>query len=167
MTRVSAIAAIAERSRALGKDNELLWRIPGDLKRVRELTMGHPIIMGRKTMDHIIAITGRALPGRTNIVISNSQTEPRDGFVFVKNVDDAFSIAESSPGGEEEIFVFGGAKTYELFLPNINRIYLTIVQDEPVADAFFPDYSEFKKVIEKSEVMEDNGFKYYYLTLER
>ena len=165
--RISAIAAIAEKSRALGKDNELLWRISGDLKRVKELTMGHPIIMGRKTMEHIVAITGKSLPGRTNIVISNSQTEPCNGFIFVKNVDEAFSVAESSPGGEDEFFIFGGARTYELFLPYINRIYLTIVQDDPQADAFFPDYSEFKTVVEKSEEMDDNGLKYYYLTLER
>lgn len=164
--RISAIAAIAEKSRALGKDNKLLWRISSDLKRVRELTMGHPIIMGRKTMEHIIATAGKALPGRTNIVISRDVNLHREGFVVVKSIAEAIEVAKKSPGSEEA-FVFGGAQIYQLSLPQIQRLYLTVVQDDPQADAFFPDYSEFKTVVVKSEEMNDNGLKYYYLTLER
>lgn len=160
--RVSAIAVIAEKSRALGKDNKLLWKLPGDLKRLREITMGHPLIMGRKTMDHM----GKVLDGRTNIVISRNKNFAFPGAIVCSSVEEAIEKASVSPGNEE-IFIFGGAQIYELALPQTNRLYLTIVQDELEADAFFPDYSEFKTVVEKSEVMEDGGIKYYYLTLER
>ena len=161
--RVSAIAVIAEKSRALGKDNKLLWKLPGDLKRLREITMGHPLIMGRKTMSHM----GKVLDGRTNIAVSRNKDFSFPGAVVCSTITEAIERAKSSPVGDEEIFIFGGAQIYELALPLTDRLYLTIVQDEPEADAFFPDYSEFKTVIEKSEVMEDNGIKYYYLTLER
>lgn len=161
--RISAIAVISEKSRALGKDNKLLWKLPEDLKRLREITMGHPLIMGRKTMSHM----RKVLDGRTNIVISRNKDFAFPGAVVCSTIDEAIEKAKSSPGGDEEIFIFGGAQIYELALPLTNRLYLTIVQDEPEADAFFPDYSEFKTVIEKSEVMEDNGIKYHYLTLER
>lgn len=161
--RVSAVAAIAERSRALGKDNKLLWKLPGDLKRLRKITMGHPLIMGRKTMSHM----GKVLEGRTNIVISRNKEFIFPGAIVCSTIEEAIKHAEMSPGGREEIFIFGGAQIYELALPLTDRLYLTIVQNEPDADAFFPKYSEFKTVREKSEVMEDNGLKYYYLTLER
>lgn len=166
MTRISAIAALSEQNRALGTQNQLLWRIPGDLKRVRELTMGHSIIMGRKTMDHILKTAGRALPGRTNIVITRDAGLVQEGFVTVQSIEDAIEVAKKSPGSDE-IFVFGGAQIYALALPWIGRLYLTIVRDEPEADTFFPDYSEFKKIVQKSEVMHLDGLSYYYLTLER
>lgn len=160
---VSAIAVISERSRALGKDNELLWKLPGDLKRLREITMGHPLVMGRKTMDHMVKV----LDGRTNIVVSRKQNFVFPGAEICSTIEEAIEKAKTSQGGNEEVFIFGGAQIYKLALALTDRLYLTIVQDEPEADAFFPDYSEFITVIEKSEVMEDNGIKYYYLTLER
>lgn len=85
---------------------------------------------------------------------------------MVNSFPEALEMAQKSPG-PEEVFVFGGAQMYQLALPRIHRLYLTVVQDDPQADAFFPDYSEFKTVVEKSEEMDDNGLKYYYLTLER
>ena len=167
--RISAIAALSEQNRALGKQNQLLWRIPGDLKRVRELTMGHPIIMGRRTMESLVSMVGTALPGRTNIVLSHKLDKPQKGFDIVHSVEEALALAQNSPAGNSEIFIFGGARTYELFLKKhlINRLYLTVVRDEPEADSFFPDYSEFKNVVQKSEVMQSDGLSYYYLTLER
>ena len=167
MTRISAIAAIAEKSRALGKDNKLLWRIKGDLKRVREMTTGHPLIMGRNTMDHILATVGKALAGRTNIVITRHQSLTKEGFIIAHSIEEAIEKAQNSLGGNEEIFIFGGAQIYKLALPKTDRLYLTIIKESPEADAFFPDYSEFTKVIQKSEIMQSDGLRYYYLTLER
>jgi len=162
--RISAIAVIAEKSRALGKDDKLLWKLPGDLKRLREITMGHPLIMGRKTLtDHI----GRVLDGRTNIVISRNKNFSFPGAVVCSTIEEAIKKAQLSPGGDEEVFIFGGAQIYDLALPLTDKLYLTIVQNEPEADVFFPEYSEFKKVVEKTEIMEFEGLKYYYLTLER
>jgi len=161
--RVSTIVVIAEKSRALGKDNKLLWKLPGDLKRLREITMGHPLIMGRKTLtEHM----GKVLDGRTNIVVSRNKNFSFPGAITCTTIEEAIEKGKTSAGGEE-VFIFGGAQIYDLAMPLTDRLYLTIVQDEPEADAFFPDYSEFKTIVEKSEVMEDNGIKYYYLTLER
>ncbi len=149
--------------RAMGKDNELLWRIPGDLKRVRELTMGHPIIMGRKTMEHIGA---KPLPGRTNIVITRNPALSVNGFVFASSVEDAIGKAKNCEGNDE-IFIFGGAQIYTLTLPYTRRLYLTVVHDEPPADAFFPDYHEFTRVVEKSPQIKFGEITYEYVTLER
>ena len=160
---ISAIAAVSAGKRAMGKNNELLWRIPGDLKRVREITMGHPLIMGRKTMEHI---GGKSLPGRTNIVVTRNSSLSAIGFVVASSIEEALEKAKNAEGGEE-VFVFGGAQIYSLALPYTQRLYLTVVHDEPPADAFFPDYSEFTKVVEKSPSMSFDSISYRYLTVER
>jgi len=166
--RISAIAAIAEKSRALGKNKRLLWSISEDLKRFRSLTINHPVIMGRGTYEHMMLTTGKALKDRTNIVVSsNPKLELAEGFVLSPTFDDAIELAKNSLGGAEEIFVMGGGKLWTAELSKIDRLYLTLIKDEKPADAFFPEYSEFKKVVDKSEVMEFEGAKYYYLTLER
>ncbi|MEI8233035.1 MAG: dihydrofolate reductase, partial [bacterium] len=147
-----AIAVIGQK-RELGKDNELLWQVPGDLPRFKQLTMGHPIIMGRKTSESI----GRQLPGRTNIVIS------RQG--EIDSIEKAIELAKKSPGSEE-IFVIGGGQIYDLAMPLVQRLYLTVVEKTAEADTFFPDYSDFKREL-LNESHEENGIKFRYLTLER
>jgi len=149
---ISAIAVIGQK-RELGKDNELLWQVPGDLPRFKQLTMGHPIIMGRKTSESI----GRQLSGRTNIVIS------RQG--EINSIEKAIELANKSPGSEE-IFVIGGGQIYDLAMPQVQRLYLTIVEKTAEADTFFPDYSDFKREL-LNESHEENGIKFRYLTLER
>jgi len=149
---ISAIAVIGQK-RELGKDNELLWQVPGDLPRFKQLTMGHPIIMGRKTSESI----GRQLPGRTNIVIS------RQG--EIDSIEKAIELAKKSPGSEE-IFVIGGGQIYDLAMPLVQRLYLTVVEKTAEADTFFPDYSDFKREL-LNESHEENGIKFRYLTLER
>ena len=164
---ISAIAAISSQKRAIGNKNELLWKIPEDLKRLRAITMGHPLVMGRKTMEHVLATAGKPLGGRTNIVVTRDKNLTVDGFITTTSLDEAIEVAENSPGGKEEVFIFGGAQLFTLALPKTDRLYLTIVEDEAPADTFFPDYSKFTKVIDKSEVKEFVGIKYYYLTLEK
>ncbi len=149
---ISAIAVIGQKNE-LGNNNQLLWQVPGDLPRFKNLTMGHPIIMGRKTAESI----GRELPGRTNIVISRSGE--------VDSLEEALELAKKSPGSEE-IFVIGGGEIYKLAMPYVEKLYLTVVDKTAEADAFFPDYGEFKKVL-SDEPHEENGIKYRYLTLER
>lgn len=150
---ISLIAVIGK-NRELGKRNQLLFVIPGDLPRFKRLTMGHPIIMGRKTRESI----GRELPGRTNIVISRSGQ--------IDSIEKALEKARNSPGSEE-IFVIGGGEIYALSMPYVDRLYLTVVDAEaPDADTFFPEYSEFTKVID-DEPQEEDGIKFRYLTLER
>ena len=150
---ISAIAVIGK-NRELGKRNQLLFVVPGDLPRFKRLTMGHPIIMGRKTRESI----GRELPGRTNIVISRSGE--------IDTIDKALDLARRSPGSEE-IFVIGGGEIYNLAMPYVERLYLTVVEAEASdADTFFPEYTEFTKVI-MDEMHEEGGVRFRYLTVEK
>jgi len=178
--RISAIAAISD-NRALGKDNKLLFKIPEDFERMKHLSMGHPIIMGRKTFESI----GRPLPGRLNVVITRDTDWKAEGITVVYSLDNAiqecikYYVSRIKYGDEkihntkyiihntdQEIFIFGGGQIYKEAMPKIDRLYLTIVHKNVEADTFFPDYSEFKKVIEKKDG-EFEGLKYTFLTLER
>ena len=120
-TRISIIAAIG-RNNELGKQNELIWRIKEDLKRVKELTMDHPIIMGRKTFDSI----GHPLPGRTNIVITRS-SKNIDGCLVFDSLEKAINAARAID--PEEIFIFGGASIYTEAIPFTDRLYLVVRVD--------------------------------------
>jgi dihydrofolate reductase len=158
---ISAIAAIGE-NRELGKDNQLLWNIPGELKRFKEITTGHPIIMGRKTYNSI----GRVLPNRTNIIITRDPQFKVEGAIIVDSVEQAVAQAKQAPGAEE-IFVIGGGQIFKEMLAQTNRLYLTLVEKGFDADTFFPEYqSEFTKEISRQS-MEGPEFFYTFLTLER
>jgi dihydrofolate reductase len=166
--RVCAVAAIG-RNRELGKDGKLLWRIPDDLKRFRELTRGHPVVMGRKTFESIVSYLGHPLPERTNIVVTrggHNDIVSRYGDVVVAgSVEEGIKKAKTLDA--EEIHIGGGAQIYERALPHIDKLYLTIVDDSKEADSFFPPYDDqfTKKVFE--EKREWNGLKYRWVNLER
>lgn len=157
--RVSIIAAIGK-NRELGKHNELIWHISEDLKRVKKLTTGHPIIMGRRTYDSI----GKPLPDRTNIVISQRVSEI-DGCIVKSSLHDAVEYAKSIDG--EEIFIFGGASIYAASLLFVDRLYLTIIEaEEPEADVYFPDYSGFKNEVSREDHPEHTP-PYSFVVLEK
>lgn len=157
---ISIIAAL-DSKRGIGKNNQLLFKIPEDFKRMKGLTDGHPIIMGRKTFESI----GRVLEGRINIVITHNPNYPSEGIVVSHSLDDAMEVAKNSPGADE-IFIFGGAQIFEQAMPLVSRLYLTLVEGDFGADTFFPDYSEFRKI-----TFDQNGefenLKYKFLNLER
>lgn len=159
--KISLIAAIASGNRALGKDNKLIYRIPEDQIRFKDLTTGHAIIMGRKTFESI----GRALPNRMNIVVTSTPSELSGKGVFpVPNLREAFYLAQEKE--KKEIFVIGGAKIYEQTIGRADKLYLTIIEGDPDADTYFPDYSEFKTVVsQQSGEWED--LKYKFVDLER
>lgn len=158
---ISMIAAIGK-NRELGLHNELLWRIPDDLKRFKKLTLGHPVIMGRKTFESI----GKPLPRRTNIVLSTNQNVKHEGIFIVHSSRDALAAAKKSPGNEE-IFIIGGAKIYEEFFTQVERLYLTIIEATKDADSFFPRYEEvFTKKVSEG-VREWSGLTYRWVTLEK
>ncbi len=158
--KISMIAAIASGNRALGKDNELIYKIPEDLKRFKEITSGHTIIMGRKTFESI----GRALPNRTNIVITHDPDYSAAGTIVTHSLSEALAIAKEKE--QNEIFIIGGGQIYQEAIGKADKLYLTIVEGNPDADTFFPDYSDFKKVIFEEE-HESNGLKYKFLDLEK
>ena len=149
--QVSLIAAL-DRNRGIGKGNDLPWRLPDDLKRFKALTLGKPILMGRKTAESL----GRALPGRANLVLTRSGRVPFEGMQAVASVNEA--LAAASDGGATELCVIGGAEIYALTLQLADKLYLTHV-DTVVseADAYFPEFdaSRWKAVDRKSHAADD------------
>lgn len=155
---ISLIASLDE-ERGIGKSGQLLVRIPDDLKRFRQLTTGHPIIMGRRTFDSI----GRPLPQRTNIVITRNPDYQQSGVVVAHSLDEALEKAFEVE--QREVFVIGGAQIYAQSIDRANRLYLTLVEDSFRADIFFPDYSDFKRETFREE-REFEQYKYKWINLE-
>ncbi len=154
---INLIAAIG-RSRELGKDNKLLWNIPEDMKRFKNLTTGHPVIMGRATFQSI----GRPLPGRTNIIITRDKNFQAKRCEVVHSIEEGIELAKSKD--KNEIFIIGGGQIYAQAIKYTDKLYLTIVEGKFDADTYFPDYTEFKTVINKEE-KKDNKYKYTFLEL--
>jgi dihydrofolate reductase len=168
---VSIIVAMDEK-RGIGKNGNLLFRIPEDFRRMTEVTNGHPIIMGRNTWESLPE-KRRPLPGRYNIVITRNEKYLINGarkgknFAIVDSLEEGIAKAKKSPGSDE-MFIFGGGQIFsEALEKNLaDKLYLTVVQGDFGADTFFPDYSQFKKVVfEKSG--ESGEYKYRFLELER
>lgn len=160
---ISLIAAIGK-NRELGKDNKLIFQIPEDMKFFRDKTRGFPVIMGRKTFESI----GHPLPSRLNIVISRnlrkSISESSD-LVTVSSIEQGIEIAKKT--GKDEIFIIGGAQIYSLAIGFADKLYLTLVDAVKLdADAFFPDYSEFKNVVSERKSQDEN-YVYNFLELTR
>lgn len=159
-----------DEKKGIGKANKIPWHIKEDMKCFKSLTLGHPVIMGRKTYESI----GRPLPNRINIVVTRDTTFNPHKFcssencdVFVAHsLDKALEIAGEKRGSEEKIFIIGGGEIYRQTLPLVDKLYLTIVEGDYNCDTFFPDYSEFKKVIHE-ESIESEGYKYNFLELVR
>ncbi len=165
--RVSIVVAMDEK-RGIGKTElgigKLPWHIPDDLKRFKQLTTGHPIIMGRKTFDSIIALRGKPLPNRTNIVITRDPTFKIEGCVVVHSLEEALEKAKKIEN--KEIFIIGGGQIFEQAIPFADRIYLTLVEGKYEADTFFPNYPEFKKLVSQENGV-SNRIKYKFLILDK
>ncbi len=157
---ISIVVALAEVNRAIGKDNKLPWHIPTDLKRFKEITLHHPIIMGRKTFESI----GRPLPNRTNIIITRDPHYQAEKCVIVNSLAEA--ISQASTLDSQEIFIIGGGEIFKQALPYVDKLYLTVVKADIDGDVFFPDYTEFKTIVRQSSHNE-NGFDFTFLDLIR
>jgi dihydrofolate reductase len=157
--RINIIAALGK-NRAIGKRGKLLWRISDDLKRFKRLTLGHPIIMGRKTYESI----GRALPGRTNIVVTRNQSLSAPGIIVVHSFHEAMRTA-----GADEIFIIGGGEIYTQALPRAEKLYLTLVESSAEGDVFFPEYEkEFaKETFRESHTDPTTGLRYTWIDRKR
>src|SRR5262245_28586870 len=153
-----------DRNRGIGIDNKLPWRLPADLKRFRELTMGHHIIVGRKTFESI----GTPLPGRQMVIVTRNRNYRREGCLLVHSYEDAISLAQSR--GESEVFVCGGAEVYARALPLAEKIYLTLVDAEVGADTFFPRWYEKEWIEQESSDFvadEKNQYRFTFRVLIR
>lgn len=141
---ISLIVAMAS-NRVIGRNNQLPWSLPSDLKYFKSMTMGKPIVMGRKTFESI----GKPLPGRTNIVVTNNRAFKAEGVSVVHSLDEAIELATEVALGDDvaELMVIGGAQLYEAILPRVERLYLTEVQAEVEGDAWFPalDFSQWNE----------------------
>lgn len=155
---ISIIAAIDEK-RGIGKNNQLPWHIPEDLKRFKDITSGHTVIMGRKTFESI----GKPLLNRKNIVITsqpqNSEKTVKD-LMFVSSLDKALEKAKG------DVFIIGGGQVYEQAIQKADKLYLTQIEGDFSCDTFFPDYSGF---INENFIGagEENGIRYKFLELEK
>ena len=160
-SNISLIVAIAANN-AIGKDNDLLFHLPGDLKRFKTITSGHTIIMGRKTL---LSLPKWPLPNRRHIVLTNDPDAKFAGCETASSVEEVLQKIE----GEEEVFVIGGGSIYRQFYPQAGRLYLTLVHKEFDADTFFPEinYSEWEQMSRKDHHDEKNNFDYAYIDLCR
>ena len=162
--KLSLLAALSTNN-VIGRDNEVPWRLSTDLKRLKAMTMGHHVIMGRKTYESV----GRPLPGRTNVVITRQESYAPEGVTVVHSLEDAVRIAARA--GDDEAFILGGAEIYAQAMHRADRMYLTRVHAEVEGDTWFPDFddvSEWHLIdAEHFDADEKNEYPFSFLTYER
>jgi len=159
--RISIIVAMAQ-NRTIGINNTLPWRCPADLKHYKALTMGHHMIMGRKTFDSI----GKPLPGRTTVVVTRNPELKIDGCIVTHSLNQAIAACT----GDEEIFIVGGAELYAQALPLADTIYLTEIQQDVSGDAHFPAFNQeqWREIACEAHTQEaPQPLTYHFVTLQR
>ncbi len=159
---LSLIAAVA-RNRVIGKDNQLLWHLPGDMRYFRETTRGKTVIMGRRTWESLPE-KFRPLPGRLNIVVSRNRDYSAPGATLAGSLEDAVGLA----GRSSEAFIIGGAELYRQALPLANRLYLTEIAADYEGDTWFPEIlpGEWQE-ISRSQPVEETGLAYTFAVYQR
>ncbi|MBK5460147.1 MULTISPECIES: DfrD/DfrG/DfrK family trimethoprim-resistant dihydrofolate reductase [unclassified Peribacillus] len=151
-----------DKNRVIGKENDIPWRIPKDWQYVKKTTKGHPIILGRKNFESI----GSVLPDRRNIILTRDKAFNFDGCEIAHSIKNVFKLCEN----EEEIFIFGGEQIYKMFLPYVERLYITKIHHEFEGDTFFPEinFNEWEEVsVEKGITDDENPYIYYFHVYER
>lgn len=167
MIELAIIVAAAENG-VIGRNNALPWHLPGDLQYFRRVTMGKPVVMGRKTYESI----GRPLPGRTNIVITRNQDFHAEGVKLVASLDAALQIAEGIAliDGVSELVVIGGAEIYRAAIPMAARLYVTEIHASVEGDAYLPDidWTEWREIERERHVAHgDNPYDYSFVVYRR
>ncbi|NMD72810.1 dihydrofolate reductase [Bacillus sp. DNRA2] len=160
---ISLIWAMDE-NRVIGKDNQLPWHLPEDLKFFKRTTMGHPIAMGRKTHESI----GRPLPGRENIIITRSRDYQSEGCTVVHSVDEFISYSKAL--SSDEVFVIGGAEIFHSVFPYADRLYITKIHDIFPGDTYFPeiDMNEWDQIFNEQGIKDEkNPYDYEFFIYER
>jgi len=159
MTCLSLIVAVA-RNRVIGVNNTLPWHLPEDLKRFRALTMGHHIIMGRKTYESL----GRLLPGRTTVIVTRNTAYKVEGAIVAHSLQDAITLCGEDP----EVFLIGGAELYHDGLKLANKLYITEIDAEYAGDAFFPEFdvTSWQPILSEQHTSA-NGLAFRYLIFNK
>ena len=165
--RVSIIVAVSENG-VIGKDNDLIWHMPTDMKFFKETTKSHHVIMGRKNFESI-PHKFRPLPGRTNIIVTRQLDYNAESCIVVNSIEEALLIAKKN--GEEEAFIIGGGEIYKLALTNdlIDRVYLTRIHHVFEGDTFFPELNREWREISRRDCKADdiNKYDYSFIILEK
>ena len=156
---ISIISSLSENN-VIGRDGNLIFKVSEDLKRFKNITMGHPIIMGRNTYLSI----NKPLPGRNNIVITSSEDFVAEGIIIVRSLAEAIKKAKTLDN--TEIFIIGGGRVFRDVISLADKLYLTLFYKKVKGDTFFPDYSEFKKIVFREE-HQDGDLKYEFIDLLR
>ena len=160
---LSIIVAVSENG-IIGLDNQLIWRLPDDLKRFKKLTLGHPMIMGRKTFESI----GKPLPGRQSIIITRDEDFSFEGTIVVHSVQEAIEVAKKIE--TEEAFIIGGGDIYRQVQGNCDRLYITEVHTQTQGDTFFQiEKPELWQEIERThhDTDENHAFSFDFVNLSR
>ena len=160
---MTTIVVAMGKNREIGVDNQLLWHLPKDLKHFKEITSGHPIVMGRKTYESI----GKPLPNRTNIVVSRKKDWFEEGILIVGSLKEALKFAKKI---DENVFILGGGNIYEQTIDLVDKLEVTLVDAELNADTFFPKIDE--KIWRKTDEIcqekdEKNNYNFCFQTFER
>ena len=162
---IRSIMVARSDNRVIGKDNDLVWHMPADLKYFKETTTGHFVTMGRKTYEAV----DKPLPGRTNIIITRQTDYFRENCLVVNSVEEALALGEEN--GQEEMFILGGSQIYQLSLEQgfVDRIYLTEIKAEFEGDSYFPEIDASWKEVkrEEHEPDEKNSHPYAFVVLEK
>lgn len=163
--RVSTISLVVAmgRNRAIGRDGGLPWHLPEDLRHFRALTLGKPVIMGRRTCESI----GRPLPGRHNIVVTRSADYRPAGFTVCASLEEAYAACGDGDETAGEVMVIGGATIYEQALAHADRIHLTLIDRDFDGDTFFPNYDEQSWTVSARSDHRGADFDYSFLVLDR
>jgi dihydrofolate reductase len=159
---ISFIVAM-DKHRVIGKNNQLPWHLPADLKFFKKVTMGHPIIMGRKTHESI----GKPLPGRENVIVTRNLNYHSDGCLVIHSVEELLQYAQ---GKQEEVFVIGGAELFKEVFPYTDRLYLTQIDEEFEGDTYFPEFHLNEWILlsqEKGIKDEKNPYDYSFNIYKR
>ena len=158
--KVSLIVAVSENG-VIGKDNDLIWHLPKDMKFFKETTKGHHVIMGRKNLESI-PHKFRPLPNRVNVIITRKTDYKADGCIVVNSLEDALAVAKEN--GEKEPFIIGGGQIYKLALDKnlVDRIYITRINHSFKGDTYFPKITEEWKEISKESYNTDEKHKYSF-----
>jgi len=159
------VSGMSKKDKAIGNKNGLLWHVPADLKRFKQLTMGHPIIMGQKTFESIIEILGKPFPGRTNIVLTRDPEFSAEGAKVSFSIEEAIKIAQSE--NPTEIHVGGGGEIYRQMLPLVSRLHITWFFDEKEGDTFFPDFEDEFEIVTEHPVQEHEGLEFQWVDYVR
>lgn len=159
MTQLSIIVAIANHH-VIGLNNTLPWHLPEDLKRFKALTMGHHIIMGRKTYDSL----GRLLPGRTTVIVTRNQDYRVEGALIAHSLNEAIALCKH----DDEVFLIGGAELYQQGLELASKLYITEIALDVAGDAFFPAYprDQWQEISRETHISQQ-GLTYSYITCIR